>query len=59
MCSLAFSSMTAGGAAAEKPPGVIAGEGVLEIGRTHKRFKRFIRKLLGKKVGEAVVEFLT
>ena len=31
---------------------------MLEIGRSHKRFKRFIRKLLGKKVGETVAEFL-
>jgi hypothetical protein len=31
---------------------------VLEIARTHKRFNRLIRKLLGKKVGETVSEFL-
>ncbi len=45
------------GAATEKSPGIIAGKGMFEIGRSHKRFKRFVRKLLGKKVGETFAEF--
>src|SRR5260370_20329946 len=45
-------------AAAEDSSCVIAREGVLEIRGDHERFEFFVGELLGKKVGEAVAEFL-